>query len=83
MELFAQDERLIDGIDALVGNPAEAVGCVTKVAEQREFTQGDESEMTYRTTLPPHVSIDEVTEALVADGTHGLASVSWEPPKKS
>ena len=51
--------------------------------EPREFTQGDASEMTYRTTLPPHVSIDEVTEALVADGSHGLASVSWEPPKKS
>ena len=51
--------------------------------EPREFTQGQESEMTYRTTLPPHVSIDEVTEALVAGGAHGLASVSWEPPKKS
>ena len=51
--------------------------------EPREFTQGDEAEMTYRTTLPPHVSIDEVTEALVAGGTHGLASVSWETPKRS
>ena len=51
--------------------------------EPREFTQGDEAEMTYRTTLPPHVSIDEVTEALVGDGTRGLASVSWESPKKS
>lgn len=50
--------------------------------EPREFTQGDASEMTYRTTLPPHVSIDEVTEDLVA-GSHGLASVSWESPKKS
>jgi hypothetical protein len=51
--------------------------------EPREFTHGAEAEMTYRTTLPPHVSIDEVTEALVAGGAHGLASVSWEPPKKS
>jgi anti-anti-sigma factor len=51
--------------------------------EPREFTHGDEAEMTYRTTLPPHVSIDEVTEALVAGGVHGLASVSWEPPKRS
>lgn len=51
--------------------------------EPREFTQGDESEMTYRTTLPPHVSIDEVTEALVANGQYGLGSVSWESPKKS
>jgi anti-anti-sigma factor len=50
--------------------------------EPREFTQGEESEMTYRTTLPPHVSIDEVTEALVAGGTSALASVSWESPKK-
>ena len=39
--------------------------------------------MTYRTTLPPHVQIDEVTEALVGDGQQGLASVSWEKPKKS
>ncbi len=51
--------------------------------EPREFTQGDEAQMTYRTTLPPHVSIDEVTEALVAGGTHGMASVSWETPKRS
>lgn len=51
--------------------------------EPREFTHGAEAEMTYRTTLPPHVSIDEVTESLVAGGAHGLASVSWEPPKKS
>ena len=48
-----------------------------------EFTQGEAAEMTYRTTLPPHVSIDEVTEALVAGGAHGLDSVSWEPPKQS
>ena len=39
--------------------------------------------MTYQTTLPPHVSIDEVTEALVAGGAHGLTSVSWEPPERS
>lgn len=51
--------------------------------EPREFTHGAEAEMTYRTTLPAHVSIDEVTESLVAGGAHGLASVSWEPPKKS
>ena len=51
--------------------------------EPREFTQGAEAEMTYQTTLPPHVSIDEVTEALVASGAHGLTSVSWEPPKRS
>lgn len=50
--------------------------------EPLEFTQGEEAEMTYRTTLPPHVSIDEVTEALVGGGSHGLGSVSWEPPKK-
>lgn len=51
--------------------------------EPLEFTQGDEAEMTYRTTLPPHVLIDEVTDALVAGGAHGLDSVAWEPPKKS
>jgi anti-anti-sigma factor len=51
--------------------------------EPREFTHGNEAEMTYRTTLPAHVSIDEVTEALIAGGAHGLASVSWEPPKRS
>ena len=51
--------------------------------EPREFTQGAQAEMTYQTTLPPHVSIDEVTEALVAGGAHGLTSVSWEPPKRS
>jgi anti-anti-sigma factor len=51
--------------------------------EPREFTQGAAAEMTYQTTLPPHVSIDEVTEALVAGGAHGLVSVSWEPPKRS
>ena len=51
--------------------------------EPLEFTQGDEAEMTYRTTLPAHVSIDEVSEALVGGGKHGLGAVSWEPPKKS
>jgi len=51
--------------------------------EPLEFTQGDEAEMTYRTTLPAHVSIDEVTESLVGGGKHGLSAVSWEPPKKS
>ena len=51
--------------------------------EPLELKQGDEAEMTYRTTLPPHVLIDEVTEALVAGGAHGLESVAWEPPKKS
>lgn len=51
--------------------------------EPLELKQGDEAEMTYRTTLPPHVLLDEVTEALVAGGAHGLESVAWEPPKKS
>ena len=51
--------------------------------EPREFTQGEAAEMTYQTSLPPHVSIDEVTDALVANGALGLASVSWQPPKKS
>jgi anti-anti-sigma factor len=51
--------------------------------EPREFTQGTAAVMTYQTSLPPHVSIDEVTEALVAGGAHGLTSVSWEPPKRS
>jgi anti-anti-sigma factor len=51
--------------------------------EPREFTQGEASEMTYRTTLPPHVSIAEVTQALVANGQYGLATVSWESPKRS
>jgi hypothetical protein len=50
--------------------------------EPREFMQGEAAEMTYRTTLPPHVSVDQITEALVAHGAHGLASVSWESPKK-
>jgi hypothetical protein len=35
-----------------------------------------------QTSLPPHGSIDEVTEALVAGGAHGLTSVSWELPKR-
>lgn len=51
--------------------------------EPREFTQGAEAEMTYQATLPPHVSIDQVTEALLAAGAQGLASVSWQPPKRS
>ena len=51
--------------------------------EPLEFAQDDEAEMTYKTTLPPHVLIDEVTEALVGDGKLGLSSVSWEKPKKS
>ena len=51
--------------------------------DPREFTQGSSAEMTYHTSLPPHVSIDEVTEALIAGGSRGLESVSWEPPKKS
>lgn len=51
--------------------------------EPREFTHGESAEMTYRTTLPPHVSVEQVTEDLVSEGAHGLGSVSWESPKKS
>lgn len=51
--------------------------------EPLEYAQGDQAEMKYRTTLPAHVLIDEVTDALVAGGDRGLSSVAWGPPKKS
>jgi hypothetical protein len=50
--------------------------------EPREFATGERSVTTYTVTLPPSASIEEVSALLVGDGTHGLASVAWQPPKR-
>ena len=53
------------------------------LAEPREVTQGTESTVKYHTTIPPGVSLEEVSAGLLGEGRHGIRSVEWEPPKKS
>jgi hypothetical protein len=51
--------------------------------EPREVSQeGDETQITYTTALPPGTPIEEISAALVADGKAGVSSVQWESPKK-
>ena len=51
------------------------------VFEPREVLQGKEVAMVYHTTLEPAVSLEDLSAQLM-DGAAGVASVSWEPPKR-
>ena len=52
------------------------------IFEPREISQGGESEVQYHTKLDPNISLDEVSQALIGDGTTGIKSVVWELAKK-
>jgi len=53
------------------------------LAEPREVSQGNEATVKYHTTIPPGVSLEEVSAGLLGEGAHGIKSVEWEPPKKT
>jgi anti-anti-sigma factor len=49
--------------------------------EPREVSQGKEAVARYRTTLEPDVSIEELSDLLLARGAAGIKGVSWESKK--
>jgi uncharacterized membrane protein YhiD involved in acid resistance len=51
-------------------------------AEPMEFLHGKHASVRYRAVLDRQTSIDEVSAQLLAGGSAGLVSVSWETPKK-
>ena len=51
--------------------------------EPREVSQGKEVVVRYHTTLDLDTSLEDLSEQLLAHGTAGVKSVSWEAPKKS
>jgi anti-anti-sigma factor len=51
--------------------------------ERREVTHGEKTVARYHATLDPRLSIQDISEQLVGDGTAGIKSIVWEPPKKS
>jgi anti-anti-sigma factor len=52
------------------------------VFEPRQVSQGDESVVQYYTKLDPDTALDDVSQALMADGTAGIQSVVWEVAKR-
>jgi anti-anti-sigma factor len=53
------------------------------IAEPREVAQGSEATVKYHTTIPPGVTLEELSAGLLGKDAHGIKSVEWEPPKKS
>jgi anti-anti-sigma factor len=52
------------------------------IFEPREISQGDKSLVEYHTTLDPSTALDDVSQALMGDGTTGIQSVVWELAKR-
>jgi anti-anti-sigma factor len=52
------------------------------VFETREVSQGKETTVTYHALLDPNLSLDDLSAQLMAGGSAGVRSVSWEQPKK-
>ena len=52
------------------------------VFETREVSQGKETAVTYHALIDPSLSLDDLSAQLMAGGTAGVQSVSWEQPKK-
>jgi len=52
------------------------------IFEPREISQSGESLVQYHTKLDPNISLDDVTQALIGDGTVGIKSVVWELAKR-
>jgi hypothetical protein len=52
------------------------------VFEPREVSQGKSVAMRYRAALEHTVSLDDLSDELLAGGTAGIKSVSWEHPKR-
>jgi len=52
------------------------------VFEPREVSQGKEIVITYHASVDPNLSLEDLSTQLMAGGTAGVKSVSWEAPKK-
>jgi anti-anti-sigma factor len=52
------------------------------IFEPREISQGDESVVQYHTKLDPNIALDDVTQALMGDGTAGIQSAVWAAVKR-
>ncbi|RPJ63823.1 MAG: STAS domain-containing protein [Acidobacteria bacterium] len=52
------------------------------IFEPREISQSGESLVQYHTKLDPNVALDDVSQALIGDGTAGIKSVVWELAKR-
>jgi anti-anti-sigma factor len=52
------------------------------VFEPRQVSQGDESVVQYHTKLDPDTALEDVSQALMGDGTAGIQSVVWEVAKR-
>jgi anti-anti-sigma factor len=52
------------------------------VFETREVSQGKETAVTYHALIDPNLSLDDLSTQLMAGGSAGVRSVSWEQPKK-
>jgi anti-anti-sigma factor len=52
------------------------------VFEPREVSQGKETSVTYHVAVDPNLSLEDLSAQLMATGTAGVKSVSWETPKK-
>ena len=76
-------ELVADGREFPVAHVQRVFARHGVVFEPREVTQGDEAAVTYLTTLRPDTSLEDLSGDLMAGGTVGLKSVSWEPAKKS
>jgi anti-anti-sigma factor len=52
------------------------------IFEPREVSQAKETVITYHATVDPNLSLEDLSAQLMAGGTAGVKSVSWEVPKK-
>ncbi len=52
------------------------------VFEPREVSQAKETIVTYHASVGPNQSLEDLSTQLMAGGTAGVKSVSWEVPKK-
>jgi len=52
------------------------------VFEPREISQGGESLVQYHAKLDANIALDDVSQALIGDGTTGIKSVVWELVKR-
>jgi anti-anti-sigma factor len=51
--------------------------------ERREVSQGEKTVGRYHTTLDPRLSLQNISDQLLGDGTTSIKSIVWEPPKKT
>jgi anti-anti-sigma factor len=52
------------------------------VFEPREVSQAKETSVTYHASVDPNLSLEDLSTQLMAGGSAGVKSVSWEVPKK-